>query len=99
MLAHTCAIFNRMSTSVKNILPFISFVKLEMAQYKSRSANSLYLIVVIVVLAHIIEAKRIYIEPHPSTSKRSADIASKVGKITREFPELGGYVVEVRYTK
>lgn len=59
--------------------------------------QKIFFVLIVVALLLVSEAKRIYVKPHPSAgAKRSTDILSQLGKIHRTFPEINGYVIEVK---
>ncbi len=56
------------------------------------------ILVVLAILGAValLEARNIYVKPHPTNgAKRSVHIASQLGEIQHEFPNINGFVIEV----
>lgn len=56
------------------------------------------IILCVIAIACLAECKRVYVKPDQAYKKRAAELVQEVGKIRRELPEIGGFVVEVEDT-
>ncbi len=50
----------------------------------------------VISIAFLGECKRVYVKPNPASSnKRAVDLVQEIGKLRREFQDIGGFIIEV----
>lgn len=63
------------------------------------TTKAILVVLAILAVSALIETRNIYVKPHTSHgAKRSLHIASQLGEIQDEFPNINGFVIEVKYS-